>query len=360
MPQVIRVLVVDDSALMRKVISDILSKEPDIEVIGSARNGKEALEKISLLNPDVITLDVEMPIMDGITALKSIMKENPRPVIMLSSLTQEGAQLTLRALQEGAIDFVPKPSGTISLDINKVAAEIVQKVRVASQAVLKRPISGREFRPSPVYKTDALSKMSRPMGGLDGLVLIGTSTGGPKALHEVIPRLPGDLRAAVLLVQHMPPGFTKSLAERLDQVSPLKVKEAEDGEEVLSGTVYIAPGDYHMLFACRKEEGKNRMFVELSKSEAVNGHRPAVDPMFMSAVECFASHHMVGVIMTGMGSDGARGLALVKERGGRTIAEDQSTCVVFGMPKSAIATGKVDKVVPLPRIADEIVSMLRN
>lgn len=357
MPALIKVLVTDDSAFMRKVITDILNRDPAIQVVDTARNGQEALEKIKRHEPDVVTLDVEMPVMDGISALQQIMRDNPRPVIMLSSLTQEGAELTLKALHEGAVDFVAKPSGNISLDIEKVAADIIQKVKIAAQTKPGRISTSAAYQMPPVTAFPA-KKPSAVDGRLEKVVMIGTSTGGPKALHDVIPRLPADLNAAVLLVQHMPPGFTRSLAERLDQMSPLRVKEAEHGEEVLPGTVYIAPGDFHLLFQSRVEAGRKRLYVELSKSSPVNGHRPAVDPMLFSLGDNFWSQQMVAVIMTGMGSDGAQGLAYIKDRGGRTIAEDQSSCVVFGMPKAAIATGKVDRIVPLSGIAQEITRLL--
>lgn len=354
MSALIKVLVTDDSAFMRKVITDILNRDPGIQVVDTARNGQEALDKIKKYAPDVVTLDVEMPVMDGITALQRIMRENPLPVLMLSTLTQEGAELTLKALHEGAVDFVAKPSGNISLDIEKVATDIILKVKIAAQS---KP---RRFMATPSITPPAITTKKRVPGDqtLERIVMIGTSTGGPKALHDVIPRLPGDLNAAVVLVQHMPPGFTKSLAERLDQMSSLRVKEAEHGEEVVPGTVYIAPGDNHLLFQSRQEAGRKRLYVELSKNNQVNGHRPAVDPMLLSIGDVFWSNQMVAVIMTGMGSDGAQGLAFIKDRGGKTIAEDQSSCVVFGMPKAAIATGKVDRIVPLSGIAQEIMRLL--
>ncbi|MGE5381134.1 MAG: protein-glutamate methylesterase/protein-glutamine glutaminase [Methylocystaceae bacterium] len=353
MSNLIKVLVTDDSAFMRKVITDILNREPGIKVVDTARNGQEALEKIKQYEPDVVTLDVEMPIMDGITALQHIMKEHPRPVLMLSSLTQEGAELTFKALQLGAVDFIAKPSGNISLDIEKVALDIVQKVKIAAQVKTGKLGFTPSWQPTPIVK-----KVISGDRVLEKIVMIGTSTGGPKALHEVIPKLPGDLNAAVVLVQHMPPGFTRSLAERLDQLSALRVKEAEHGEEVVPGTVYIAPGDYHLLFRSHQEAGRKRLYVELSKNSQVNGHRPAVDPMLFSMGDTFWSNQMVAVIMTGMGSDGAQGLAFIKDKGGRTVAEDQSSCVVFGMPKAAIATGKVDRVIPLMEIAQEITRLL--
>lgn len=348
----IRVLVVDDSAFMRRVISDIINAQPDMESCGIARNGEEALTKISELKPDVVTLDVEMPVVDGLQALEQIMRRDPLPVIMLSSLTQEGAEATMRALQLGAIDFIPKPSGTISLDIDKVADEIVRKIRVAAAARTKltrlKPATFIEPGPVPVKK-----KVLE--GRLDKLVVIGTSTGGPKALYEVIPKLPPTLPAGVLVVQHMPPGFTRSLAERLDTMSGLRVKEAEQGDEILPGCVYIAPGDYHLKVY--QFSGSGKLGVNLTKDPPVAGHRPSVDAMFESVAKEFNSK-IVAVVMTGMGSDGTEGCKKIKNRGGVVIAEDKSTCIVYGMPKSVIEARCADKVVPLPNIANEIVRSL--
>ncbi|MGE5417137.1 MAG: protein-glutamate methylesterase/protein-glutamine glutaminase [Acidobacteriota bacterium] len=352
----IRVLVVDDSAFMRRVISDIINKQPDMEAIGTSRNGKEALEKIKEMTPDVVTLDVEMPVMDGLEALERIMTEEPMPVIMLSSLTQSGADATMRALQRGAVDFIPKPSGTVSLDIEKVSDEIINKIRVAAGA----RASVRRLTippPTPIITRPQLVKQATVQGQLEKMVVIGTSTGGPKALHEVIPQLPGNLAAGVLVVQHMPPGFTKSLAERLDSLSNVNVKEAEDGEPVYPGCVYIAPGDFHLKVKQSGGPGSRRLNISLTKDPAVSGHRPSVDAMFESAISEFWSP-MVGVVMTGMGADGAKGVIGIKQKGGIVIAEDKSTCIVFGMPKSVIETGCADKIVPLPQIAQEIARSL--
>ncbi|MBM7867128.1 chemotaxis-specific protein-glutamate methyltransferase CheB [Heliobacterium gestii] len=381
MPQ-IKVLVVDDSAFMRKVITDMIVAEPGMVVVGTARNGQDALEKIAQLSPDVVTLDVEMPVMDGLTTLERIMASRPMPVVMLSSLTQQGADATMQALQKGAVDFIPKPSGSISLDIHKVRQELIGKLKVAAIAKVRprvvdyRPLKSPFSPPSatstpsaqptpavaPAVPPVARAKILPGLGTqrLNKLVLLGTSTGGPKALYEVIPKLPADLGAAVLIVQHMPPGFTRSLAERLDAASALKVKEAQDGEEIQTGVVYIAPGDYHFKVAVVEQPGTGRqMRVKLTQEPPVGGHRPAVDVMMLSAAQQFWSP-MVGVILTGMGGDGTEGMKLIKSRQGRTIAEDASTCVVFGMPKVAIESGCVDKVVPLNGVADEIVKLLQD
>jgi two-component system chemotaxis response regulator CheB len=403
----VRVLVVDDSAFMRKLISDIINSDKQMTVVGTARNGKEALEKLQELKPDVITLDVEMPVMDGLNALDQIIKIRPTPVVMLSSLTQSGAEATLRALQRGAIDFIAKPSGSISLDIHKIQDEIKLKIKTASvarvpwssrglttaekvlasnktvdfkdrfiqpvispkAAGVKRPNLNNGVAKIDVGKTAGPEKyqtnavLSKPVskGVASRLVLIGTSTGGPKALYEVIPTLPENLSAGILVVQHMPPGFTRSLAERLDAVSPLHVKEAEDGEEIVDGTVYIAPGDYHFKVRTSGQGGileRRRLYVNLTKDPQVSGHRPSVDVMMTSVAQNFWAP-MVAVILTGMGQDGTQGLKQLKTKQCRILVEDESTCVVFGMPKAAIAAGIVDRIVPLTRISTEIQMMLR-
>lgn len=354
----IKVLVVDDSAFMRKVITDIINESPEMEVVGRARDGKEALEQVMALKPDVLTMDVEMPGMDGLAALQQIMREHPVPVVMVSSLTRQGTEQTMKALQLGAVEFISKPSGQISLDMKEVGEDLKRKILVAAgtRKKLQNLYRSAEAIPTSVAKSSD-KKGVDTTAILNKLVLIGTSTGGPKALHQVIPTFPGSLGAAVLVVQHMPSGFTKSLAERLDGVSRIKVKEAENGERVLPGCVYIAPGDYHLTVNLQVSQGIKELRIALNQNAPRGGHRPSVDVMLESVVQSFWST-MVCVIMTGMGSDGAAGLALVKERGGRTIAEDQSTCIVYGMPKAAVETGKVDKVVPLPNIGAEIIKFL--
>lgn len=351
----IKVMVVDDSAFMRRVISDIINGQPDMKVVATARNGEEALVAAKEVAPDVITMDVEMPVMNGLEALRKIMSETPLPVIMLSSLTQQGADATVKALHLGAVDFITKPSGSLSLDINKVSRDIVGKIRIAAVARDKL-----RKTPDRTYKPRDLPPKAMPVGTHripEKIVLIGTSTGGPKALHEVIPKLPGNLPAAVLVVQHMPPGFTRSLAERINGMSSLTVKEAEDGEEVLTGKVYIAPGDYHLKVKRLGEGLGRRLIINLTKEPLVSGHRPSVDAMIESVVQEYWSK-ILAVIMTGMGQDGTRGTAGVKNKGGKVIAEDSSSCIVFGMPKSVIDSGYADLVVPLPQIARGIVENL--
>ncbi|MFY9174718.1 MAG: chemotaxis response regulator protein-glutamate methylesterase [Peptococcia bacterium] len=350
--QKIRVLVADDSALMRKIISDVINSDPQLEVIATARNGKEAYEKAIKLQPDVITMDVEMPILNGLEALDLIMGERPTPVVMLSALTHSGASATITALEKGAVDFIAKPSGTISPDLAKLSQEIISKVKVASEVQVTK-IGGfmPRVQPKPVSLKPDLRSIVK---GTFPIVVIGTSTGGPKALHEVMSSLPSGLNAAILIVQHMPPGFTRSLAQRLDSVSSFAVKEAEDGDVIERGKAYVAPGDYHMEIAT--DNGKH--LIRLNQKPQVNGHRPAVDVLFHSAAKINATK--VGVIMTGMGSDGALGLKALKEAGAVTIGESAETSVVYGMPKSAFKIGAVDYEVPLYKISEQIVQALRT
>ena len=351
----IRVLVVDDSAFMRKVISDIVNNDPHLEVVGKARDGQDALKKVVELNPDVVTMDVEMPSLDGLSALKEIMKTHPVPVIMISSLTKQGTEQTFRALQLGAVDFIAKPSGQISLDINTVKDEIISKIKIA--AGTKKNLANFKYQAvvEPIRSIPTVKKLDQS-SALNKLVLIGTSTGGPKALHEVIPRLPAITNAAILIVQHMPPGFTRSLAERLDALSQITVKEAEHGEKIVPGYAYIAPGDYHLTVS-RPASGLRDLYITLTKDPPRGGHRPSVEPMLESAAQHFWSD-MICVIMTGMGNDGSRGVRLIKERGGKVIAEHQSSCIVYGMPKAAVETGCVDKITMLKDISSEIFRML--
>ncbi|HWP98604.1 MAG TPA: chemotaxis response regulator protein-glutamate methylesterase [Syntrophomonadaceae bacterium] len=355
----IKVLVVDDSAFMRKVITDIINSSPDMEVVGRARDGLNALAQIHSLNPDVITLDIEMPVMDGLEALDRIMKEHPLPVVMLSSLTKDGTEQTVKALQLGAVDFIPKPSGQISLDITQISEEIIRKIQIAAGTRKKLQNLYRGTDITPGRNSTPIDKWPLdPAAVLKKIVLIGTSTGGPKALHQVIPSLPRTLGAGILIVQHMPPGFTKSLAERLDGMSQVKVKEAEQGEIIVPGCAYIAPGDYHLTVAPQINHGEKQLLIALNQLPPRGGHRPSVNVMLESVAQHFWGQ-MVCVIMTGMGNDGAGGLTLIKERGGRTIAEDQSTSIVYGMPKAAVETGRVDRVVVLNKIGAEITTMLQ-
>jgi two-component system chemotaxis response regulator CheB len=393
----IRVLVVDDSAFMRKILTDILKASSDIEVIGRARNGQEAIEKVTELRPDVVTMDIEMPGLDGLQALGYIMSECPTPVIMLSGAESEHADVTLTAFQYGAVDFILKPSGNISLDMAKVKDELTKKVKAAANVGVhklgfieeksqkekghnkikmpeivepyessmvveksKKDIKSKKAVQSQNPKSDAIyegSQKERIEPGQKSrtkkIVIIGSSTGGPRALQQVIPLLPSNLHAPVLVVQHMPPGFTKSLAERLNAQSMIKVREATDGDILQSGTVYIAPGDFHMTIKQQKINGELKEVIVLSKGEKVQGVRPSVDVLLNSIASIYGQNSL-GVILTGMGSDGSDGIKKLKLAGGKVIAEDESTCVVYGMPRSVIEQKLADYILPINRIAESI------
>lgn len=333
---------------MRKLLSDLFAGEPDFTVVDTAKNGKEAIEKVKRLKPDLITMDVEMPVMDGITALQSVMKEWPTPVVMISSLTKTGAEATLQALELGAVEFVAKTAGPIS-NITGIRAEILSKCRAAVK------VNMAQLTQLPLLTAGAFARVPLTTGATGGerIVAIGTSTGGPRALQEVITKLPGDIPCGVVVVQHMPPGFTRSLAERLNSLSAVTVKEAEQNDMIRPGLVLIAPGDYHMQV--EREGGK--AVVKLNQSPPLGGHRPAVDPLMESVARIFGSK-AIGVILTGMGHDGAKGIQAIKRQNGQTIAEDQSTAVVFGMPKAAIELGVVDRITPITGVTAEILKAL--
>ncbi|MDR4886479.1 chemotaxis response regulator protein-glutamate methylesterase [Fredinandcohnia sp. QZ13] len=350
----INVLIVDDSAFMRKLITHFLQEDSRIHVVGTARNGLDALDKIKKLNPDVVTLDIEMPEMNGIEALQRIMNESPRPVVMLSSTTKEGAENTLLAIQNGAVDFIQKPSGPISIDLHIIKNEIVTKVLQAGRvnmALLKKPLKIQENNTSRNVEYSKIELDSNR--SIKKIVCIGTSTGGPRALQQVLPRFPKNYPAPIVIVQHMPAGFTKSLATRLNSLCEITVKEAENGEVLKPGIAYIAPGGHHMKI---KKIGTS-LAVNIDESEIRNGHRPSVDVLFESISE-IKGIQKISVIMTGMGTDGSYGLKKLKETGQAVaIAESQETSIVFGMPKSAIETHLVDKVEKLEDITDTIISL---
>lgn len=336
---IIRVLIVDDSAFMRYAISHHLEGNPRIAVVGSARNGVEALDLIPKLNPDVITMDIEMPQMDGISTLREIMKRFPRPVIMLSSLTQEGSEATITALTIGAVDFVPKPTQKAS--INEVMDEVVTKILRASTIHVKPVLV--PVKPIPAVQIAGKKAVITPYTRRDPIVMIGSSTGGPKALHAVLSRIPGDLPAAVVIVQHMPVGFTRSLADRLNSESELLVKEAGEGDILEVGKVLLAPGGSHMTF---NEQG----VVALNQNPPVHGVRPAVDVTLVSLVQSFGKN-ITAAILTGMGNDGTNGSTLLHSVGGHVFAEHESTCVVYGMPRSVVEAGAADEIIPLDEMA---------
>ncbi|WLV25780.1 chemotaxis response regulator protein-glutamate methylesterase [Aciduricibacillus chroicocephali] len=350
----IRVVVIDDSAFMRKMISEMLESDSRIKVVATARSGRDGIEKIKKYQPHVATLDVEMPVMDGIEALEEIMDSNPLPIIMLSSVTTAGAAMTMRAVQLGAIDFIAKPSGPISLDIDEIKDELIKKVIAASNAlVMKKEANVKE-----------IEKQEKPLRAAHfhqpharSVVAIGTSTGGPKALLHVLKGIPADFPAPIVIVQHMPPGFTKSLAERLDHSTSIHVKEAEHGEILQNGHAYIAPGDYHLEI---KQVG-TALVNNLNHDNKINGHRPSVDVLFESLVN-IGNVNKLAVILTGMGNDGSKGIRSMKRTDPKTIviAEDKETSVVYGMPKAAVLTNCVDHVAKLQQISEIISGVLRK
>lgn len=335
---------------MRRVIWGLLEEDPEIEVVGSAVDGLDAIDKIAQLKPDVVTLDVEMPRLDGLQTLGYLMSESPVPCVMLSAYTPRGAETTLKALDFGATDFVQKPSGAISLNLERVKEELLTKVKVAKGIDLKRlPFQG-------VVKAPALSAIApkkRSVVDRGSVVAIGTSTGGPRALHSVIPALPEDLPVPVLVVQHMSAGFTRSLAERLDRESRLRVKEAEADEMLEPGVVYIAPGDFHM----QVERLTAGVRIKLDQHPPVLGVRPSVDILFASVAEAYGAKAL-GVVLTGMGRDGAKGLKAMKAKQAVTLAQDEASSVVYGMPRAAFAAGCVDRVLDLQAVAPAIVELL--
>jgi len=368
-----KLLVVDDSAFMRKLISDFFDGNPKIEVVGTARNGKDAITKIQTLQPDVVTLDVEMPELNGLDALKEIMRVSPVPVIMLSSTTLQGAENALIAIEYGAVDFVAKPSGTISIDLHKIKEELVHKVEHAahvSVSKLRKPkidlqqsfiqkkstFNDKLFNHklttvgTPIAAENRFSKATKKK-----IVLIGTSTGGPRALQEVITKIPSSIKAPILIVQHMPAGFTKSLADRLNNLSHIKVKEAEKGDILQDGVAYIAPGGSHLKL---EKHGASYELVLDQQEPPRSGHRPSVDVLFES-VSKISDFDKIAVIMTGMGSDGSKGLIELKQSGNvMVIAESEKTCIVYGMPKAAVETQLVNEVVEVDKIAETIMKYL--
>lgn len=375
-----KVLVVDDSAFMRKLITDILNSHPEIEVVGIARNGKDAIEKVKTLSPDVVTMDIEMPVMDGLEALKEIMDKHPVPVVMLSSTTKEGAENTILAMEYGAVDFVAKPGGAISLNLHDVKEEIIEKVYAASEVQitkLKRimPKTRRNQTLTSARKTiqyrdeNMVTELSARKENLKGarfkkfskkaktIVMIGTSTGGPRALQEVLTQLPGDIPAPILIVQHMPPGFTKSLANRLDGLCTIKVKEAENGDLLKNGTAYIAPGGKHLKV---KKLGTSYI-AKLDDVESPRlGHRPSVDVLFESASELSSVNYLT-VIMTGMGNDGKDGIKRLNEKCETiVIVESPETSVVYGMPRAVIDAGLADEIENLTDIPKTIIEVLKS
>lgn len=337
--QLIRVLVVDDSLFMRSAIERALARVGGFEIVGQARDGMDAIDKVLALGPDVVTMDYNMPRMNGAAAVREIMRRRPTPVLMFSAHTQKGARETFEALAAGAVDFCTKPDGEVSADLSGIAEELAAKVRAAAGS---RP---RVVAPVVSHKDKDVGRITLPPSG-PRVVIIGISTGGPAALSRVIPSLAANTRFAVIVVQHMPAQFTATLAERLDNMSAVYVGEAQDGLRPVPGTVLIAPGDRHLEF---DERGR----VALGDGPPVNGCRPSADVTMLSAARVYG-RRTIGVIMTGMGKDGAQGMIAIKKADGRTLAQDPDTCVIPGMPRAAMDAGVVDYVVPLDDIANRL------
>jgi two-component system chemotaxis response regulator CheB len=343
-PRKIKVLVIDDSALIRSVLKDIINRELDMECVGAAPDPLVARDMIKSLHPHVLTLDVEMPKMDGLDFLERLMRLRPIPVVMVSTLTEVGSEVAFRALELGAVDFIAKPKLDIARGMEEYAISITDKIRAAAQAQVRRSALSQ---PIPERQTaDAvLSSVAWRFTSTEKIVVIGASTGGTEALREILVNLPAD-SPGVLIAQHMPENFTKSFAKRMDSQCKISVKEAEENERILPGHAYIAPGNMHLLI---KRNGA-RYGIELNQGALVNRHRPSVDVLFRSAANV-AGPNALGIILTGMGKDGAQGMLEMHQAGAHTIAQDEESCVVFGMPKEAIALGGVSEVLPLQSIA---------
>jgi two-component system chemotaxis response regulator CheB len=349
-----RVVVVDDSALVRSLLGAIINRQPDMECVGAAADPLIAREMIRALNPDVITLDVEMPRMDGIDFLGKLMRLRPTPVVMVSTLTERGADVTLRALELGAIDFVAKPKVGVADGLRLLADDITDKVRIAAQAHLRRPVAaagaGKPASDKPTAPASAIGRLST-----EKIVFIGASTGGTEATKEVLVNLPPDC-PAIVITQHMPAGFTKSYAARLDGLCRIRVAEARDGERILPGHAYIAPGGTAHLSVERS--GANYI-ARVVDGDPVNRHRPSVEVLFKSAARV-AGPNAVGIMLTGMGADGASAMKEMRDAGSYNLVQDEASCVVFGMPREAIAAGAANEVLPLTQIAPRLIERLRS
>lgn len=354
----ISVLIIDDSAVVRRILKDILSSDKEIEVVGTAMDPYIARDKIKKLHPDVLTLDVEMPKMDGISFLRNVMRLRPMPVVMISSLTQKGADIALEALSIGAVDYISKPKLDVAHELSSYAEEIIEKVKTAASANVLPYVS----EPSTLKKIqkksiDSLNKLRsrKPQAKLkttEKIIAIGASTGGTEAIKEVLINMKPD-SPAIVIAQHIPKAFSAAFAKRMDSLSPMAVCEAEDGQHVLPGHAYIAPGDRHLVLV---REGA-RYYIKLDDSEPCNRHKPSVDVMFRSVEEA-AGDNAIGVLLTGMGADGARGLLQMHDSGSKTIAQDENSCVVWGMPGEAVKLKATDYVLPLNNIAQKILLLI--
>ncbi len=349
MQKKIRVLVVDDSKYVVVTVTKKLQSDPEIEVVGSAGNGIEAVEKVKSLRPDVVTMDIIMPEMDGITALQKIMAECPTPVIMLSALTSENAAPTIKALELGAVDFYLKPSAIRPVNTAAEDNELAAKIKTAAASNISRKSSEQEI---PAGAPAAAKQDAEKRTKFNKLVVIGSSTGGPRALMQVVPYIPADIPAAILIVQHMPPVFTRSLAERMAQASKIEVMEAREGDMILRGRALLAPGDFHMVM-------NDKHNIVLNQEPPSLGVRPSVDHTMKSAAYVFG-HSVLGVVLTGMGMDGTLGSSIIKAKGGKIFAQDEATCAVYGMPQSVAKAGCVDKVYPIQKMAQKIAEACAN
>lgn len=348
----ITVLVVDDSAFMRKAISTMLDKDPGIKVIGTARNGKEGLELVRKLDPDVVTMDIEMPQMDGLTALRHIMMEAPRPVLMVSSLTTEGAESTLKAMELGAVDFIPKQLSKVSLDIIKIEKDLIAKVKTVASRNMRHVAS---VRPASRGRGATPTRAVVPKGGrpVRDVVAIGVSTGGPPVVQKILSSLPADFPAGILIAQHMPAAFTGPFAQRLDGVSKISVKEAETGDVLKPGHAFVAPGGKHVVL----DQKISRVDVVVTDQPEDALYKPSANVLISSVAKAVGKRGL-SVILTGMGNDGCEGVRDLKSKGGRAIAQSDSTCVVYGMPKAIVDENLADEIVDLDEIADAIMANL--
>lgn len=356
MDKKIKVLIVDDSALVRKVLSEMLGKDPMIDVVGVAQDPFIAREKIKTLRPDVLTLDVEMPRMDGLTFLKNLMRLHPMPVVMISSLTEKGADVTLQALESGAVDFVTKPKVGLEEGLDQYQADIIAKIKMAAGVRVNVIKPVKELDVTPKYSADAVLEKHKPLHykTTDKIIAIGASTGGTEAIKDVLLGLPPDI-PGIVIAQHIPEGFSAPFAKRMDTLTALTVLEAEDGQQIMPGHAYVAPGGVHLMVV--RDGAKYR--CKLSDGPAVNRHRPSVDVLFRSVAQ-HAGPNATGAILTGMGDDGAKGLLEMKEAGARTVAQDEKTSVVWGMPGEAVRKGGVDHVLPLLSIANKLIALIKK
>ncbi|WP_031385588.1 protein-glutamate methylesterase/protein-glutamine glutaminase [Desulfonatronum thiodismutans] len=351
----IKVLVVDDSAFMRKALSTMLDGDPEIQVVGTARDGSEGLDKARQLQPDVITMDIEMPRMDGLTALRHIMMEMPRPVIMVSSLTTEGAEATLKAMELGAVDFIPKQLSRVSLDIVKIENDLRSKVKIVAKRKIRAPRAPRRIGmvAAPTVEKPSLEGVSKKGPQSRDVVAIGVSTGGPPAIQKVLSKLPANFPACILIAQHMPQAFTGPFAKRLDAVCQIKVKEAEAGDRVQAGVAFVAPGGQHL--SIDQKVSRIDLLVSPEPKEAL--YKPSANVLIASVAQGVGKRG-VGVILTGMGSDGLEGIRQLKQKNGYILAQDDASCVVYGMPKAIVDAGLADEVLDIDDIAQGIMNAL--